>query len=306
VAGAKSLLGKLEATAGSTAEYHYQKGSLLSAEGEMLAAAVEFEKTLESDRDHSGALFELAYINDLHGNDDKAVDYYKRCLARPPVPLAAWINLGVLYEDEMRFRDAEQCYRQVLAFDPKHPRATLFFKDCRASRDMFYDEDLERGYAKLEQMLNVPVTDFELSVRSRNCLRKMNIRTLGDLTRTTEMALLASKNFGETSLTEIKEMMTSKNLRLGQALEAGERAGMHVEPIEEMTQEEKAMLAKPISELNLSVRARKCMTKKGIQTIGELLSHTPDELLDCKNFGVTSLNEVREKLTELQLKLKNE
>ncbi len=66
------------------------------------------------------------------------------------------------------------------------------------------------------------------------------------------------------------------------------------------------MLAKPISDLNLSVRARKCMTKLGIQTVGELLSHTGDELLECKNFGVTSLNEVREKLRELNLKLKNE
>lgn len=306
IAGAKSLLAKMEATAAGTPEYHYQKGSLLSADGELIAAAAEFEKTLASDREHSGALFELAYINDLYGNDDQAVEYYKQCLRRPPVPLAAWINLGVLYEDEMKFRDAEQCYRQVLNFDPRHPRATLFFKDCRASRDMFYDEDAERGYDRLRQLLEIPVTDFELSVRSRNCLRKMNIRTLGDLTRTTEIALLASKNFGETSLTEIKEMMTSKGLRLGQALEAGERAGMHIEPIEELSQEEKALLAKPISELNLSVRARKCMTKKGIATIGELISHTGDELLDCKNFGVTSLNEVREKLTELQLKLKNE
>lgn len=306
ITGAKALLEKLEPIAGTSPEYHYQKGSLLSAGGELVAAAVEFEKTLAGDREHSGALFELAYINDLHGNDEQAIDYYKQCLRRPPVPLAAWINLGVLYEDEMRFRDAEQCYREVLNFDPKHPRATLYFKDCRASRDMFYDEDAERGYDRLRQLLEIPVTDFELSVRSRNCLRKMNIRTLGDLTRTTEIALLASKNFGETSLTEIKEMMTSKNLRLGQALEAGERAGMQVEPIEEMSQEEKALLAKPISELNLSVRARKCMTKKGIQTIGDLLSHTGDDLLDCKNFGVTSLNEVREKLTELQLKLKNE
>src|SRR5271166_2622684 len=47
-----------------------------------------------------------------------------------------------------------------------------------------------------KQLLEIPVTDFQLSVRSRNCLRKMNIRTLGDLTRTTEAALLASKNFG--------------------------------------------------------------------------------------------------------------
>ena len=306
VAGSKTLLESLEATAGTNPEYHYQHGCLLAAGGELIAASTEFEKTIAADREHTGALFELAYINDLYGNDDVAVDYYKQCIRKPPVPLAAYINLGVLYEDEMRFRDAEQCYRQVLNFEPNHPRATLFFKDCRASRDMFYDEDAERGYDRLRQLLEIPVTDFELSVRSRNCLRKMNIRTLGDLTRTTEIALLASKNFGETSLLEIKEMMTSKGLRLGQALEAGERAGMHMEPVEELSQEEKAMLAKPISELNLSVRARKCMTKKGIVTIGDLLSHTGDELLDCKNFGVTSLNEVREKLTEMQLKLKNE
>ncbi len=137
----------------------------------------------------------------------------------------------------------------------------------------------------------------------------MNIRTLGDLTRTTEAALLASKNFGETSLQEIKEMMQSKGLRLGLALEGGDRGtggGPIHEPVEELSQEEKALLAKTISDLNLSVRARKCMTKLGIQTVGELIVHTGDELMECKNFGVTSLNEVREKLSDLGLKLKNE
>ena len=97
-------------------------------------APAELEKALSLDNDHTGALFELAYINDLFGNDETAVDFYKRCTERPPVPLAAWINLGVLYEDEMRFREAEQCYRQVLAYDPNHPRARLFFKDCQASK----------------------------------------------------------------------------------------------------------------------------------------------------------------------------
>ena len=66
------------------------------------------------------------------------------------------------------------------------------------------------------QVLSIPVTDFELSVRSRNCLQKMGIMTLGDLCRCTEQELLASKNFGETSLIEIKEMLASKGLRLGQ------------------------------------------------------------------------------------------
>jgi DNA-directed RNA polymerase subunit alpha len=305
---AKKIIDSLEKTASGSAEFHYQRGSLLAVEGELAAASAEFEKALAIDRDHTGALFELAYINDLYGNDETAVDYYKRCTARPPVPLAALINLGVLYEDEMRFREAESCYRQVLAFDPNHPRARLFFRDCRASKDMYYDEEAEVGIRVLKQLLEIPVTDFELSVRSRNCLRKMNIRTLGDLTRTTEAALLASKNFGETSLQEIKEMMTSKGLRLGMALEGGERAAadMRAEPIEELSQEEKALLARPISDLNLSVRARKCMTKLGIQTVGELIVHTGDELMECKNFGVTSLNEVREKLSDLNLKLRNE
>ena len=305
---ARAILGGLEKLAVSSAEFHYQSGSLLAASGELPAAAIELEKTLSIDRDHTGALFELAYINDLYGNDDTAVDYYKRCTARPPVPLAALINLGCA----LRRRDAVPRRRVVLPpgarLRPNHPRARLFFRDCRASKDMYYDEEAERGFTVLKQLLEIPVTDFELSVRSRNCLRKMNIRTLGDLTRTTEAALLASKNFGETSLSEIKEMMGSKGLRLGMALEGGERVAdqLRADPVEELSQEEKAMLAKPINDLNLSVRARKCMTKLGIQTVGELLVHTGDELMECKNFGVTSLNEVREKLAELGLKLKNE
>ena len=58
--------------------------------------------------------------------------------------------------------------------------------------------------------------------------------------------------------------------------------------------------------MSLSVRARKCMIRLGITTIGELLRRTGDDLLECKNFGVTSLNEVREKLGLLGLKLRGE
>src|SRR5207237_8615204 len=138
-----------------------------------------------------------------------------------------------------------------------------------------------------------PVTDFELSVRSRNCLKKMNIKTLGDLTRVTEQQLLSSKNFGETSLGEIKEMMTSKGLRLGQSLEEGAQYEVRYRPQQQMTEQEKAVLNKPVSDLNLSVRARKCMNRLGINTLGELVQRSADELLESKNFGMTSLNEVR-------------
>ena len=61
-----------------------------------------------------------------------------------------------------------------------------------------------------------------------------------------------------------------------------------------------------MSDLNLSVRARKCMTRLGLTTIGELIRKSADDLLECKNFGVTSLTEVREKLTQAGLSLRGE
>ena len=48
------------------------------------------------------------------------------------------------------------------------------------------------------------------------------------------------------------------------------------------------------------------MIRLGISTVGELVRHTGDELLECKNFGVTSLNEVRDKLTALGLRLRGD
>ena len=65
-------------------------------------------------------------------------------------------------------------------------------------------------------------------------------------------------------------------------------------------------MSMPVVDLDLSVRSRKCMTRLGITTIGELLARTPDELLSAKNFGVTSLNEIRAKLAEQNLRLRND
>jgi DNA-directed RNA polymerase subunit alpha len=181
----------------------------------------------------------------------------------------------------------------------------LLFRDSAASRDQFFDEEAQKRHDRLAQVLNIPVSDFELSVRSRNCLQKMGVRTLGDLTRTSEQELLASKNFGETSLIEIREMLSSKGLELGQF--AHERTKEEA-PIDfaTMSPDEQALLDRPISELNLSVRARKAMVRLGLVTLGDLVRKTGDDLLECKNFGVTSLNEVREKLAAVGVKLRGD
>src|SRR6185436_841695 len=218
--------------------------------------------------------------------------------------VGAMMNLGLLYEDAERYPAAAFCFKRVLDHFPGHQRAMLYLKDIESAHDMYYDEETLRNQARLKQVLEIPVPDFELSVRRRNCLQKMGVRNLGDLTRLSEQDLLGGKNFGETSLREIKEMMESKGLGLGQfvAKEKPRDFGF----TESLSPQQQALMNRPVAELNLSVRARKCMSRLGISTVGELAMRTPDELLESKNFGVTSLNEVRSKLGDLGLRLRND
>lgn len=58
-----------------------------------------------------------------------------------------------------------------------------------------------------------------------------------------------------------------------------------------------------LAELNLSVRATNCLESENIATVRDLVVRSPDQLLEVRNFGETTLNEVREKLTELGLRL---
>jgi len=99
--------------------------------------------------------------------------------------------------------------------------------------------------------------------------------------------------------------MTSKGLELGQLAHEKSHAPTTYEP-EALSPDEQALLSKSIADLNLSVRARKCMVRLNIQTVGELIRRTGDEMLECKNFGVTSLNEVREKLQQYGIKLRGD
>lgn len=304
--GALAALDQLFGPVESTAEYLYQRAATVASIGGNPSEVVAlFERAVATQEVHAGALFGLALENDRRGNDDQALDLYQRAAGCFPTHVGVLLNLGLMYEDLARYDRAQQCYQRILDSHPTHTRARLYYKDSAASRDQFFDEDAQKKSDRLAQVLNIPVSDFELSVRSRNCLQKMGIRTLGDLTRTSEQDLLASKNFGETSLIEIREMLASKGLDLGQF--AQERAKDEA-PVEltTMSPDEQAMLDRPISDLNLSVRARKAMVRLGLVTIGDLLRKTGDDLLECKNFGVTSLNEVRERLTVIGLKLRGD
>jgi DNA-directed RNA polymerase subunit alpha len=60
--------------------------------------------------------------------------------------------------------------RRVLETAPDNPQARLYLKDAAAGGNVLYDEDSQKKNERMAQLLSVPVTDFELSVRSRNCL----------------------------------------------------------------------------------------------------------------------------------------
>ena len=66
-----------------------------------------------------------------------------------------------------------------------------------------------------------------------------------------------------------------------------------------------ADLALPIEDLNLTVRSYNCLKREGIHTVGELMSRSEQDLLDIRNFGAKSIEEVKQKLIDMGLALKD-
>ncbi len=283
---------------------HFKKGIEHEQAGNRLAAIEQYRAAAERDpkADH---LFRLAFMLDLVGEEHEAMALYTQLGHMPEPHINALVNLAVLHEDRGEMHQAERCLRKVLEAKPNHARARLFMKDVMASKEALYDEGDQRDEAKRKAELDTPVTDFELSVRSRNCLKKMNIRTLRDLLMITKAELLSYKNFGETSLTEIESMLAQRGLRLGEGLDQGYVARAAKEYIDSLADRvDASVLNRPVSSLELSVRARRALQLLAVQSIGELAARTEAELMGVKNFGQNSLDEIKRKLADLGLGLR--
>jgi DNA-directed RNA polymerase subunit alpha len=294
----------------SPADQAYFRGRVLELQRDVDGSIAAYDEVLTHDDNHKQALFRLALNVDLRGEDEEARELYERALMHPPVNIACVVNLGILYEDMGNYRRAMQCFDLALHAHPDNARARMFRRDAAAALNMYYDEDQERRDDKRNKLLRTPINDFELSVRSRNCLAKMNIRTLGDLVKKTEAELLSYKNFGETSLTEIKEILKNKGLRLGMTndelmhRDLGEASEAPVAVEESADPNSPDPARRPIAELDLSVRSRRIVDLLKLRCIGDLSSKTEAELLSCPNFGQTSLNEIKTKLDEFGLALR--
>jgi DNA-directed RNA polymerase subunit alpha len=305
-AAAKKLIAAHERDGQDRGEWYYVRGLLAEYNDERDAAIELHEKAVALCPDHAPAMFRCAWLHDLHGDDDQAIELYQRLAEQPRAHVNALINLAVIYEDNEEFDEAIACLRRVLAAYPNHARARLFVRDVESSREMVIDDVIEERAETRNRLLEMPISEFELSVRARNCLKKMNIENLGDLLRLTEAELLSYKNFGETSLHEINNLLRKKGLRLGQKPEEIDTAMFAEVPAVakvSVPPGSEVLLGKPVSEMELSVRARRCLQRLNIDRLGDLIQHTEADLLATRNFGVTSLNEIKARLSEFGLSL---
>ena len=272
--------------------------------GNIVQAAEKLEEAYQADPENEEVAFKLAYYADLLGDDELSLSIYESLAQHQPTREGVLLNLSVLYEDAGYYDEAEECLHRLLSVKPNNPHGRMYYEHVDSSMYMEVPDDSDKRILPRNLLLELPTTDFELSVRARNCLKKMNIRTLGDLVRTSEAELISYKNFGETSLDEIREMLSKKGLRLGQAVDEA-RQQQRQELIKQVAAKvPEAVLNKLVTEMDLSVRAGKALSRLGITTVGDLASRTEAELLGVKNFGQTSLEEVKQKLTEVGLFLR--
>jgi DNA-directed RNA polymerase subunit alpha len=103
-----------------------------------------------------------------------------------------------------------------------------------------FEEEPEEEVVEVEQEDTInehlfrSVDELELSVRSNNCLKNANIRTIGELVQKTDAEMLKTRNFGKKSLNEIKSILAEMGLSLGMKLE-----NFPPKPVEEETKKEK-------------------------------------------------------------------
>jgi DNA-directed RNA polymerase subunit alpha len=105
----------------------------------------------------------------------------------------------------------EDALAEAAKISKDHFSVFINFDENNFGADDDFDEDDDR----VRQILNTPVEELELSVRSSNCLKNANIKTIGELTRKTEDDIAKTRNFGKKSLQEIKEKLKEWNLSLG-------------------------------------------------------------------------------------------
>jgi DNA-directed RNA polymerase subunit alpha len=303
--------------------YHAHSLSSLERHAE---AAQRYEEAGKAGYDHIDATLRRAGCLRAQGRIDEAEQMLRSVAASAASRAEYSFQMGCIWADRGDALTAVEYFERAVDMDGHHARALFWLAAENSLRGndeesiKLYERSLSRPPYFVGALLNLGLLyeDHERYQTAAFCFQRVldfdpnNERALlylKDIEAThnmhvTEEQLLAGKNFGETSLTEIRELLAAHSLHIGLHLHKMHSRESFTDT--NLTPEEQATMNRPISDLNLSVRSRKCMTRLAIQTLGQILQRTPDELLASRNFGVTSLNEIRAKLLEMGLKLRND
>lgn len=107
--------------------------------------------------------------------------------------------------------EPEEAIRRAATILSEQLEAFVDLRDVR-------EPEVKEEKPEFEPILLRPVDDLELTVRSANCLKAESIHYIGDLVQRTEVELLKTPNLGKKSLTEIKDVLASRDLSLGMRL----------------------------------------------------------------------------------------
>ena len=137
IENAMAILDNIFGPAEQTADYMYQRAATVAAVGGRLEEAITlYQRAIQTDENHAGALFGLALEYDRMGNDEESFALYERAAKAFPTGVGALINLGLAYEDQNQFDKAQMCYKRILDCYPDHPQTLLYMKDAAATGNM--------------------------------------------------------------------------------------------------------------------------------------------------------------------------
>ena len=91
----------------------------------------------------------------------------------------------------------------------------LFINFDLEQEEQSVEPEIDHETERIRKILITSVDDLELSVRSHNCLKSADIKTLGDLVRKDETEMLKFRNFGKKSLTELEDLLKTMSLNFG-------------------------------------------------------------------------------------------
>jgi DNA-directed RNA polymerase subunit alpha len=118
--------------------------------------------------------------------------------------------------------DSKEALAQAAMLLRKHLNIFIDFEELTEEEEGEEDKEEDR----ILQYLLKPVDELELSVRSYNCLKSADIKTIADLVQKTDQEMLKTKNFGRKSLSEIKEILTNMGLELGMKIDLEKFKGL--------------------------------------------------------------------------------